>query len=85
MKRNWFVKKEEYVWQFVPEHDMYCWVIVLNEMVTPMRETQEEADKDFAELGFAIKPNAMYPRHFSLPKESLVSYRKKSAEKRYAI
>ena len=26
----------------------------INEMVTPIRETQEEADKDFAELGFAL-------------------------------
>lgn len=59
MKKKWFVQKEELIWKFVPEHNMYCWVSILNEIVTPMRETQEEADMDFAELGFAIKPNAI--------------------------
>ena len=69
MKRNWFVKKEEYVWQFSPEHNMYCWSVVLNEMVTPMRETQEEADKDFTELGFDIKPNVIVQCHDEIVKE----------------
>jgi hypothetical protein len=63
MTQNWFVKKEEYVWQFVPELNMYCWSKILNEIVTPIRETQEEADKDFVELGFALKPNVIVQCH----------------------
>ena len=69
MERNWFVKKEELIWKFVPEHNMYCWVSILNEIVTPMRETQEEADIDFAELGFAIKQNAIVQCHDEIEKE----------------
>ena len=34
-----------------------------------MRETQEEADKDFAELGFAIKPNVIVQCHDEIEKE----------------
>ena len=34
-----------------------------------MRETKEEADMDFAELGFAIKPNAIVQCHDEIKKE----------------
>ena len=69
MERNWFVQKEEWIWKFVPELNMYCWVSILNEIVTPMRETQEEADIDFAELGFSIKPNAIVQCNDEIEKE----------------
>jgi hypothetical protein len=38
-------------------------------MVTPMRETQEEADKDFAELGFTLEPNVIVQCHDEIEKE----------------
>lgn len=69
MTRNWFVKKEIYVWQFVPEHDMYLWVRTLDEIITPLRDNQEDADKDFAELGFELKPNAIVNCHDEIEKE----------------
>ena len=69
MTRNWFVKKEEYVWQFVKELNMYCWSKILNEIVTPIRETQEEADKDFAKLGFELKANVIVQCHDVIEKE----------------
>ena len=69
MTRNWFVKKETYVWQFVPEHKMCCWVRTLDEIITPLRDNQEDADKDFAELGFELKPNVIVNCHDEIEKE----------------
>ena len=74
MKRIWFVKKEEREWKFVPEHNMYCWSVTLNEIVTPVRDTQEESDKDFAELGFALEPNVIVQCHDEIEKEKWVRY-----------
>lgn len=54
---KWFVKKQVHEWKFVEELDMFCWVTTSDEVVTPMRATQEEATQDFAELGFKLNPS----------------------------
>lgn len=69
MTRNWFVKKEEYVWEFVPEHNMYCWSKIHDEIVTPIRETQEEANKDFESFGFTLEPNHIVNCHDEIEEE----------------
>lgn len=60
---KWFVKKQVHEWQFVDELDMFCWVTISDEIITPMRATEEEANNDFINLGFKIKDKAVIQCH----------------------
>ena len=55
-------------WQYV-EGLGNCWVTIYNEKTSPLRQTQEEADKDFAELGFKISSSATVQCHDDITKE----------------
>lgn len=64
MKTNkWFVKKQVLEWQFVDKLDMFCWVTISDEIITPMRATEEEANNDFINLGFKIRDKVVIQRH----------------------
>ena len=52
---RWCVCKIVCEWQFVEEFGRYLWVEVLHENITPIRELQEDAEEDFARLGFEVK------------------------------
>lgn len=52
IKKGWFVVKEVRAWEWVEDLDMFCWVEKTHERITKNRETKEEADNDFTELGF---------------------------------
>ena len=47
----------------------YGWENIKHEIIEDNIETQEEADMDFAELGFAIKPNEIVQCHDEIEKE----------------
>lgn len=59
----WFVVKEVRKWELVDELNMFCWVEESHEHITPDRDTEEEANQDFAELGFALSPTATVQCH----------------------
>lgn len=54
----WFVVKEVRAWEWVEHLDMYCWVSKSHERITPERNTEEEANEDFARLGFRLSSTA---------------------------
>ena len=55
----WCVFRTESRYEYDSELKMNVWREYSHEEVTPRRESQEEADKDFAELGFKLCPNAI--------------------------
>jgi hypothetical protein len=57
-KLVWFVVKEVRKWEWVDDLNMFCWVEKSHEHITPDRDTEEEANQDFAELGFTLSPTA---------------------------
>lgn len=68
-KREWFVVKQTYDWEWVEDLNMFCWVNKTHSQFTQSRATQEEATKDFTELGFVIKPNVIVQCHDEIEKE----------------
>lgn len=57
-KQVWFVVKVVCTWKYVEELDRMCWVEKSHERITPCRDTKEEANQDFAELGFRLSSTA---------------------------
>ena len=53
-KNYWCVIKEVREKQWIDKFQQDCWVCTSFEELTPHRDTQEEADKDFKDLGFNI-------------------------------
>lgn len=68
-KREWFVVKQTYDWEWVEDLNMFCWVNKTHSQFTQSRATQEEATQDFTELGFVIKPNVIVQCHDEIEKE----------------
>ena len=58
VRNVWFVVKSVRKWEWVDYLNMFCWVEESHEHITPERDTEEEANQDFAELGFALSPTA---------------------------
>lgn len=56
-KQEWFVVKQTYDWEWVEDLNMFCWVNKTHSQFTQSRATQEEATKDFTELGFKLNPS----------------------------
>lgn len=61
--------KQTYDWEWVEDLNMFCWVNKTHSQFTQSRATQEEATKDFTELGFVIKPNVIVQCHDEIEKE----------------
>ena len=59
MQKSWFVIKEVNIWEFVPEFSQYLWVNKERTQITPSRDDEDEANKDFAKLGFKAKSNVV--------------------------
>lgn len=57
-KQVWFVLLRTSNWEYVAHLRQSCWVIKSDLRITPDRETQEQANRDFANLGYAIKPHS---------------------------
>lgn len=57
--RMWSVIRESREWAFVESLGRYCWVEVLREQITTDRETQQEAEQDFTDLGFERGPGVI--------------------------
>lgn len=51
---KWFVVKDVCDWEWVDGLNTYCWVRKSHQQITPDRYTQEEANKDFVNLGFKL-------------------------------
>lgn len=58
VRNVWFVVKSVHKWEWMDDLNMFCWVEESHEHITPERDTEEEANRDFAELGFALSPTA---------------------------
>lgn len=60
MRNNgfWCVIRETRTLRWSAEYKMKLWVLGLREYVTPCRETMEEADEDFENLGFEYDKEA---------------------------
>lgn len=59
----WFVVKEVRKWEWVDELNMFCWVEESHEHITPDRDTEEEANQDFENLGFVFSDRAHVQCH----------------------
>ena len=55
--RVWFVLMTISHWEWVEDLNRYCIVRKMETHLTPDRATKEEANEDFKNLGFEIKPN----------------------------
>lgn len=56
-KRVWFVLLRTSNWEYVSHLKQCCWVVKSDLRITPERETQEQANEDFANLGYIVKPH----------------------------
>lgn len=56
-RKEWFVIQENLIWQYSSELNCCLWVTVSREQVTPSRDCQESANKDYADLGFKLQLN----------------------------
>lgn len=54
--KEWFVVRENLVWQYCHELNCKLWVSVSREQVTQGKSSQESANNDFEKLGFKLKP-----------------------------
>jgi hypothetical protein len=57
-KKGYYVLKQCHEWQYVPELGQSVWVETSAEQVTPYRATKQEAEQDYAKLGFPVRPTA---------------------------
>lgn len=55
---EYFVVKVVRTWQYVEELDRMSWVEKSHERITPCRDTKEEANQDFENLGFVFSDRA---------------------------
>ena len=58
MARKWGIFQDVREWRYIEEFGRCLWVSVSNERITQARDTQEEANKDFENLGYIIKDGA---------------------------
>jgi hypothetical protein len=58
VRNVWFVVKSVRKWEWVDYLNTFCWVEESHEQITPERDTEEKANQDFAEFGFALSPTA---------------------------
>lgn len=56
--RGYYVLKQYRKWEYVPELGQSVWVETSAEQVTPYRATKQEAEQDYAKLGFPVRPTA---------------------------
>lgn len=63
MKQVWFVVKEVRAWKYVEELGKMSWVEESHVRITPERDTKEDANQDFAELGFKLSDRALVQCH----------------------
>lgn len=59
----YFVVKVVRTWEFVEELARMSWVEKSHERITPCRDTKEEANKDFENLGFVFSDRAHVQCH----------------------
>lgn len=51
----WFVVREKLVWEYCPDFNCSLWVAVSREQITPDRNDEEYANKDYSDLGFRLR------------------------------
>lgn len=59
----YFVVKVVCTWKYVEELGRMCWVEKSHERITPGRDTKEEANQDFENLGFVFSDRAHVQCH----------------------
>lgn len=57
-RKEWFIIRENLIWQYCSEFNCYLWVTVSREQVTPSRGSKETANEDYAKLGFKLRNNS---------------------------
>ena len=76
-EKVYFVMREKRVWKYEADINMFCWVTISRQKVSPNRREISEANKDFERLGFTTKsgpgvtvqfhdnivPNKLWLRH----------------------
>ena len=69
MEKRWFVLKIVCEWVYVDRFDMNLWVETLRERVSDYRTTREDANEDFARLGFVDNRESDVKCHDDFSKE----------------
>lgn len=74
VKKEWFVIKEVRAWEHVQDLGLYCWVSVLHQQITPTRNSKDEANEDYLNLGFKPHPGGLHATEEITPGKLWVSY-----------
>ena len=70
----WCVYKEVRKKQWIDKFKQFCWVCISFEEVTPHQDTQEEADKDFKNLGFDVNEDSYIQCHDDITEKVWTRY-----------
>ena len=67
-EKVYFVMREKRVWKYEADINMFCWVTISRQKVSPNRREISESNKDFKRLGFEIKsgPGVIVQCHDSI-------------------